>query len=430
MQNQSINSPKRGAAIVTFVMFFVVVSLAVVVGISTPIAREVRTASEFVKSKSAYYLAESGNEDVLYRIKNGKQVSPTEVLLLDGNYATTTLTTVSSNDRSIFSTASINSNTRKAQTDVTTSSGAAFSFGVQSGEGGMVLENSASVSGNAYSNGPISRTGTGVITGDVISAGPSGSVSGINNTGSVYAHAITGSTIGVDAHYQTISSSAVSGVSYPGSADQATSSLPITDAMVAQWEADAVAGGTISSPCTYKITGTATLGPKKITCDLEISGNGTITLAGNVWVTGNITIKNNSVIKVATALAGSSVALIADNPSNGISSSQIIIENSPVFQGSGTAGSYILLLSQNKSAETGGGNKAIEVQNSSTGSFLVYAGHGEIVLENNVALKEVTAYRIRLQNTANVTYESGLASLLFTSGPGGSWTIKDWFEAL
>lgn len=422
-------SSNRGAAIVTFVLFFVVVSLAVVMGIAAPIAREARTASDFVKSKSSYYLAESGNEDILYRIKNSKQVSPTEVLSLDGNSVTTTFTTVSANEKSIFSTGSVNSNIRKVQTNVTTSSGAAFSFGVQAGDGGVIMENSSSISGNVYSSGPISRTGTGVITGDAISAGPTGSVSGINVTGSVYAHTITGSTIGADAHYQTITSSSVSGVSYPGSADQATSALPISDALITQWETDAAAGGTISSPCPYKITSSTSIGPIKINCDLEIATNGTITLGGGIWVSGNITVKNNPTIKVDPALGGQSVALIADNTTNRLTSSTVSLENGPTFVGSGTAGSYILFVSQNNSAETGGGNKAIEVENTANGALLVYSGHGEVVLKNSIALKEVTAYRLRLQNTANVTYESGLASLLFSSGPGGSWTVKDWFEA-
>ncbi|OHA84335.1 MAG: hypothetical protein A2937_01185 [Candidatus Yonathbacteria bacterium RIFCSPLOWO2_01_FULL_47_33b] len=428
IHNHPTGSSEKGAAIVTFVLFFVIVSLAVVIGISTPIAREARTAGDFIRSKSSYYLAESGSEDVLYRIKNSKQVSPTEVLVLGGNSVTTTLTTVASNERSIFSTGSVGGNTRKVQTNVTTSSGAAFSFGVQAGDGGVIMENSSSISGNVYSSGPISRTGTGVITGDAISAGPTGSVSGVNVTGSVYAHTITSSTIGTDAHYQTISSSSVSGVSYPGSTDQDTSALPISDALITQWETDAATGGTISSPCPYKITGSTTIGPKKINCDLEIATNGTITLGGGIWVSGNITIKNNPTIKVDPAIGGQSVALIADNTTNRLTSSTVSIENGPTFVGSGTAGSYILFVSQNNSAETGGGTKAIEVENTANGALLVYAGHGEVVLKNSIALKEVTAYRLRLQNTANVTYESGLASLLFSSGPGGSWTVKDWFE--
>jgi hypothetical protein len=58
----------------------------------------------------------------------------------------------------------------------------------------------------------------------------------------------------------------------------------------------------------------------------------------------------------------------------------------------------------------------------------MYAPHGELTLQNSADLRQITAYKIRLKNTANVTYETGLISTLFSSGPGGSWSIEDWQE--
>ena len=71
---------------------------------------------------------------------------------------------------------------------------------------------------------------------------------------------------------------------------------------------------------------------------------------------------------------------------------------------------------------------AIEVQNSASGRMLLYAGHGEILLANNVSLKEVTGYKIHLKNFAEVIYETGLISLLFTAGPSGTFNINSWEE--
>ena len=107
---------------------------------------------------------------------------------------------------------------------------------------------------------------------------------------------------------------------------------------------------------------------------------------------------------------------------------KIELQNSAQFQNSGTEGSYILILSQNNSAENGGGEKAIILKNSANGDVLVYAGHGEIELQSSVDLKEVTAYRIRIKNSAQIIYESGLANILFTSGPSGGYSISDWKE--
>ena len=50
-----------------------------------------------------------------------------------------------------------------------------------------------------------------------------------------------------------------------------------------------------------------------------------------------------------------------------------------------------------------------------SGEVLVYAGHGEVHLKNGVSLREVSAYKIRLSNSAQVIYKTGLANLLFTS---------------
>jgi hypothetical protein len=53
-----------------------------------------------------------------------------------------------------------------------------------------------------------------------------------------------------------------------------------------------------------------------------------------------------------------------------------------------------------------------------------------ITIENNASLKEVTGYGLYLKNGAQITYESGLASANFASGPGGAWVIKKgtWVE--
>ena len=87
-----------------------------------------------------------------------------------------------------------------------------------------------------------------------------------------------------------------------------------------------------------------------------------------------------------------------------------------------------MLISQNLSAESGGTEVALDVKNTVSGDLLVYAGHGEISLQNSINLKEVSAYRNRLKNTAEVIYETGIANLLFDSGPSGSYEILSWEE--
>jgi len=290
------------------------------------------------------------------------------------------------------------------------------------------MENTSTVSGNLYSNGPIVGTNSSQISGDAVSAGLAGSANGIDISGDLYAHTIQNSDIGADAFYTTISGSTVGGTSFPGSPDQATTTLPFSDSQVEQWKQDATAGGIISSPCPYTIDADTTLGPVKITCDLIISQDPTITLSGAVWVEGNISISNTAIIRLASSFGALSTGMIADRPSNRTTSSKINLSNSVTFLDSGTAGSYIVMLSQNNSAEIGGGEKAIDVSNTVNGDVLLYAGHGEILLQNSVNLRQVTGYRIRLKNSTNVSYETGLASLLFSTGPGAGWSVTNWRE--
>ena len=423
----------RGAAIITAVLFFVIISVTLAIGLSSPVVREYTTSRDFEKSKGAYYLSEAGHEDALYRIKYGKNVSTTEVLTLNGNTATTTVVTTAGN-KTINSSGSINNNFRKVKSLLTTISGVAFSYGVQAGDGGVVMKDTAVINGNLFSNGPISGAGN-TITGGVVSASSTiGAVTNINSTGSMEATNISGSTIGGVARCTTISGSSPNTCSGPATSTPAL--LPITQVQITQWEADAVAGGTIiCNGGTYTINTAVNLGPVKITgpggtaCNVTMNGNAVVTLGGTVWVTGVIDIKTSSELKVSNAFPGQSIVVIADNPADRLTSSTVKIQNNAIFTSS-SAGSYVMLLGQNNGASLSPPQftEAVEVEDYVQGVLLVYAGLGDILIKGHASLKEVTGYKITLQGQATVTYATGLQNTTFTSGPGGSWVISDWKE--
>ncbi|MBI2475792.1 MAG: hypothetical protein HYV67_00935 [Candidatus Taylorbacteria bacterium] len=421
----------RGQAVITAVVFFLVIAATVSIGVINPVLRQLKQADDFLRTRASLFASQSVNEDALYRLKTNKKFTSPSTLSLGGYRATATSTTVAGGLQ-INSSGNGFNLTRNIRTHLISGSGASFNYGVQVGAGGVILENTSSVAGNLYSNGPVTGAGSNLIKGDAVSAGPNGQIDGVHATSSAYAHIIRNSTIDKDAYYQTISGSTVAGTLYPGSADQATSTLPIAAAQVTQWQNDAAAGGTIASPCPYKISDTATIGPAKINCDLEISGNNyTVTLGGALWVAGNITVKNSPTIKVSPSLGHKSIPIVADNPADHTDSSIITLSNSVQFQGSGTPGSFVVLISQNNRAANGGngsGEEAIIAQNNVSGAVLLYAALGEIRLQNSISLKEVTAYRLRLQNSAEVVYDTGLANLLFTSGPSGSYVFDGWRE--
>ena len=425
----------EGQALFTAVIFFLFISLAIVMGLTASAVKSSKISLDLLSAKKSYFVAESGTEDAVYRVIKGKKYSAEEVVSLDGSFATTTIMNLSG-DMEITSIGDVSRNIRKLKTELSNDTETSFHYGVQVGDGGLIMQNSALVTGNVYVNGPIIASNSNEIKGDVVSARSTGSITGIYATGTAYAHNIANSKIDGDAYYQIIDGITKVGPNkvicpnfycHPDSPDQPPSDLPISDELISSWE-DAADVSVITSPCPYEIKSDTVLGPVKIECNLEISQNPTITLMGPVWVAGSIDVSNTAIIRIDPSLGKKSVPFIADDPLNRLTSSKITLQNRVTFEGSGTEGSYILVLSQNNSAENGGSEKAIFIKNTVSGDLLLYAGHGQIYLGNRSDLREVAGYKITLSNQANVIYESGLANLLFESGPGGGYSIDSWRE--
>ena len=435
------NRRDGGAAMLIAVIFFLFATMTIILGVASPILKQATVSKNIITSKGSYYLAESSAEDVLYRLKNSKQVANTETLSLNGGTVTTNVTNITGG-KLIVSDGEVSALTRKVQITVALGTGIAFHYGVQSGMGGFLLQNSSSITGNVFSGGPITGSGN-YIYGDVISAGADGLIDGIHATGTAYAHNIRKTTsnptiIDKDAYYTNIDAGVVvNGNSYPGSTDQPIVPLPISDDQINTWESDAEAGGVmLTSECdsyssasqTCTISSSKTIGPKKIPFNLLIkSSSAVLTVAGPLWITGNFTTQTGPTIKMAASLGSSNVAIIADNPSDRSGSSLITVGQTTVFQGSGSPGSFVFLISQNNSSETGGSIDAISM-NQGASALVAYASHGQITLGQSVSVKEVTAYKIILTQSANVVYDTGLPSTVFQSGPAGGYDVTDWRE--
>ncbi|MEK7182163.1 MAG: choice-of-anchor R domain-containing protein [Patescibacteria group bacterium] len=188
--------------------------------------------------------------------------------------------------------------------------------------------------------------------------------------------------------------------------------FPVSDANITEWKNDAVAGGVYNGNYSVGSTG-ATLGPKKIIGNLTISGGGILTVSGTLWVTGNITLNGGGTIKLASSYGSNDGVIIADG--------NISISGGGNATGSGTAGSYLMMLSTSSSGD------AISISGGS-GAVIVYAPNGTIEIEGGASLKEVTGYKIKIEGGSSITYESGLTNNNFSSGPGGGYNISSWGE--
>ena len=173
-----------GAAMLISVIFFLFISLAIISGLVLPTVREFKNTAVALNSKQSYFLAESGSEDALYRMLNNLAISANETIILNANEATTTITDIDSSTKQITSLGDVSGYQRKTGLTLSTSAGVAFNYGMQIGNGGLIMSNSATINGNVYVNGDITGSNSAKITGTAIAADRTAEiVDQINDTG-------------------------------------------------------------------------------------------------------------------------------------------------------------------------------------------------------------------------------------------------------
>lgn len=429
---------QSGAAMLLFIIFFVITASAMTFLLSRSTGSDAYILGSLSSSKQAYITAESALEDVVMRTMNGDTVGATTTLRELSGVATTTVSYNNVTDiYTIKSIANTGRSSRISVVELSPGAGTAFNYGLQSGNGGFELVNSASIVGNAFSNGLVVGQGSSMIYGDVVSAGPTGIIRAIEATGTSWSNTLDNSLIQGDAYYNVVATpSTVNGTRHTPFTVINPEPLPIPDSEVDAWKTKIQDTGTVipASSCssgTYTINSNTTIGNVIIDCNLEIKKTGPstiVTLTGPVWVKGNIIMSSGPTIKISPTVGRYSVQMIADNPTNRLTSSKITVGNSTQFIGSGHASSFIMLISQNNASENGTSDEAIDIGQSSSGDLILYAGHGMVDVNNQIHLKSVTGYKIEIGNNSSITYDTGLANVLFTGGPGGAYVINDWYQ--
>ena len=194
--------------------------------------------------------------------------------------------------------------------------------------------------------------------------------------------------------------------------------MPISQTQIDKWKNDAQKGGLI--PNDYVISNAyENLGPIKIDGDLLIDNNSVVNMKGTVWITGNLRIDNGSTLQLNSNAYGiTSGVVVVDG--------KIKVRPNTILKGTGQPSSYVMLLSTN-SELLDTADPALEIDNN-TDAAVFYTSQGLIVLRNNVTAREVTGYKVHLDNNAEVIYESGLQSAAFSSGTGGNWQVSSWKE--
>lgn len=418
---------ERGFAAFYIAVLILAVVFAMAVSIFILTYGEQKISRNIVKSSQAYYLAEAGIEDALLRLeKNLKWSSPYSGIGLVGGTATVEISDIIGGSRTITSTGNLLNRIRKIQIVYQISTDQiAFYYGAQVGDGGMLMGNNSRVRGNIYSNGsviPAKGGDKGFVDETVIVARNGNRIEGLNVGDDAMVHTCKDSTIGGTLTY--VSGGGVvnctAGESVKTRPNEIPAKdLPISQAQIDKWKIEAESGGIIFG--NYTIAGGTTqyLGPKKITGDFLVDNNSTLNMTGTIWVVGNLRIDNGSTIQLDLNSYGPNSGVI-------VVDGKIKIRPNTYLKGSGLEGSYLVLLSTNPEVlDTS--NPAIEVDNN-TDAAIFYTNQGLIVLRNNIKAREITGYKVFLDNNAEVLYEAGLEETIFSSGPGGSWEVKSWKE--
>ena len=384
-------------------------------------------------SLQAYYGAEAGVEDALFRAKNSLQWSnPVTLSALVSNVQVTTIVIDSGVVKTIVATGDDSSRIRKVEVIFRVSTNEVlFFYGAQAGEGGVKLGQNSTIIGNIYSNGSLKGSSGAQITGDAVVAGDGASGNEIEDIiidGNAWAPSFEDCSVGGNIVFVT--GGGVNDCTAGGTIEEQTdpiflASLPISQASIDTFKQEAQDGGVIAAgDYNPSKNATETIGPGVIQGDMIVKNNQSITLEGTVYVQGNINIDNGTTIRLSSSYGSSSGILLSDG--------WVHIKNNGELVGSGEANSRLMILTTSN-CKGGGGrdcthhNAAMDIHNNATGAIF-YAGDGMINLHNNVEVKQATAWKLKLGNNTTLTYSLRLASTLFSSGPGGTFELSSWKE--
>ena len=404
---------QKGFAGLLVVILILTIVFTIITGIVLLIFNEHKISRNIINSNKAYYLAESGIEDVLLRIKNNPLLSNFSYSFEAGDGEIEV--NVSENiggSLIIISKGETAGLIRKIkvvyQIDFERAS---FFYGAQAGEGGLVMRNNSVIKGNVFSNGSVLGANKAEVTDSVIVAGEKIDNIKVGKDAKVYNcynSQINGDLFYVD---QINDCSASGQIFQSGEISQAD--FPISAETIEKWKSQGEAAEKIVG--NYNVSGSVSLGPVHIQGDLILDVGSNLKMKGIILVDGNLRVENNAVLELDPNEYQTLSGVI-------IIQGKVQARPGSILRGSGQPGSYLMIISLNDSLDN-----AIQIDNTSDAGIF-FAPYGAILMNQNVKVREAMAYKIILQENAVIEYEVGLSNLFFSSGAGGGWKVLTWQE--
>ncbi len=164
----------------------------------------------------------------------------------------------------------------------------------------------------------------------------------------------------------------------------------------------------------------ATIGKTKVGGTTTVTGGSSLKLKDTFWSVGMITLNGGSHITLDSSVGAQDIILMSEG--------RVDTSGGGDFAGSGTSGSYIVVISESDCpGSCGGGANAINL-NGGAGAVAVFAPYGTVLISGGSALNQVTAEKLIVQGGSSVTYEAGLADIDIGSGPSSAWVVESWDE--
>ena len=389
--------PLKEGQVMIIALVFLAVVLIIASSLFSRVTDFIRFGSNSVLKEQATNLADAGLDYATQRLNDLAGAYPdadgagTDTQTLSTGKVVITVENKSQNLRTITATGYIpNQSSPRAKRTVKAdviidSQQISFRYAVQTGEGGVSMANSSMINGTVYTNGSINGSGSSTINGEG------------------YAH---GTISSPDPTFNCEQLPC----KHENTPEQPLPTIENPDINTLKQQAEA--GGITNCTPTCTLDYNQPLTTERYNGNLSITNNATVTImSGPIYITGNFTIsQGGTILKLDNSFGSNGTYLIVDGVVTQTQGGQIRPTNA-------NPKGYILLVTNSTS------DSAISLSQSGTNAIF-YALQGGADLSQSAEVTSLTAKKLTLQNSASLTYDQGLASATFSSGPGGGWIIK------